>query len=72
MCGTLTDYEELLPSEIFFRIHKSYIINCMHVEKILRDDYSHVLMKNDFKLPVSRRRYAPLLEFLKNNQYYNE
>lgn len=72
LCGTLTDYEELLPSDIFFRVHKSYIINCMHVNKLLKDEYSHVVIRNEYTLPVSRRRYAPLLEFLKNHNYYNE
>ncbi len=72
MCGSLTDYEELLPADMFFRIHKSYIINCLHVNNILKDEHSHVVINEDIILPVSRRRYAPLIEFLKDNHNYNE
>lgn len=72
MCGTLTEYEELLPPELFFRIHKSYLINCLHVKNLIKDEHSEVVIKDVFTLPVSRRRYAPLIEFLKNNHDYNE
>jgi two-component system LytT family response regulator len=72
LSGSLTDYEELMPDEFFYRIHKSYLINCMHVQKILKDEYSQVVMKDNFTLPISRRRFAPLMHFLKSNDYYHE
>ncbi len=72
MSGSLTDYEELLPVDFFFRIHKSYLINCMHVKKIIKDEYNQVVIHENFLLPVSRRRYTPLLDFLKRNDFYNE
>lgn len=72
MSVSLADYEEMLPPEIFYRIHKSYIINCGHVKKILKDETNQVMMSGEYTLPVSRRKFAPLLEFLKNNDYYVE
>jgi len=72
MSGSLGDYEELFPEDFFYRIHKSYLINCAHVKKILKDESTHVVVKDSFTLPVSRRRSVPLIEFLKNNGYYNE
>jgi two-component system LytT family response regulator len=72
MSGSLTDYEDLLPAEIFFRIHKSFLINCIHVKKILKGDYNQVVIHGPYTLPVSRRRYTPLIEFLKMHNYYNE
>jgi two-component system LytT family response regulator len=71
MSGSLTEYEELLPANLFFRIHKSYVINCAHVKKILKDEHNQVAV-NNFTLPVSRRRYTPLLEFLKSNEHHYE
>ena len=72
MSGSLGDYEELFPEDIFYRIHKSYLINCGYVKKILKDESTHVVIKDNYTLPVSRRRSILLIEFLKNNGYYNE
>lgn len=72
LSSSLSDYEELLPASLFYRIHKSYLINCSHVKKILRDETNQVVVNNSYTLPISRRRYSPLLEFLKNNDYAYE
>lgn len=72
MSVSLADYEDMLPDDTFYRIHKSYLINCGHVKKILKDDTNQVVINGEYTLPVSRRRFAPLLEFLKNNDYYDE
>ena len=69
MSTSIAEYEELLPSDSFYRIHKSYLINCQHVKKILKDDSNYIVIRDEFTLPVSWRRYALFLEFLKNNQY---
>ncbi len=71
MSSPLSDYEELLPPNLFYRIHKSYLINCAHVKKMLKDDAHYVVIKDEYTLPVSRRRYPPLVEFLRNNGFYN-
>ncbi|MCF8449507.1 MAG: LytTR family DNA-binding domain-containing protein [Taibaiella sp.] len=67
MSVSLSDYEELLPPDMFYRIHKSYLINRLHVNNIIRDDIGQVVVNNEFTLPVSRRRLATLIDFLKNN-----
>jgi two-component system, LytTR family, response regulator len=72
MSTSIAEYEELLPAEMFYRIHKSYLINCLHVRQILKDESNHIVINNEFTLPVSRRRYTPLLEFLKSNKYNYE
>ena len=69
MSYPLSDYEEILPVSMFFRIHRSYLINCIHIKKILNDENCFVKLNSDITLPVSRRRYPLLLEFLKNNDY---
>ena len=72
LSNSLSDYEELMPDNQFYRIHKSYLINCAHITRILKDDTSQIVIKNQYTLPISRRRFQPLLEFLKNNDYQNE
>lgn len=69
LSSSLSDYEELLPTTLFYRIHKSFLINCSHIKKILKDDMGQVVINDSYTLPVSRRRYSPLLDFLKNNDY---
>lgn len=64
-------YEELLPREYFFRVHKSYLINCKQIEHIVNDDSCSIILKNREKVPVSRRRYADFIRFLTDNKLYS-
>jgi two-component system, LytTR family, response regulator len=65
---SLNEYEEMLPMTSFCRIHRSYLVNCIHVKKVIADDNSFVLMKGKRKLPVSRRRITELMEFFKDKK----
>jgi two-component system LytT family response regulator len=69
LSSPLSDYEELLPADLFYRVHRSYLINCSHIKKIVSDGTSQVVMKNDLVIPVSRRRYTALINFLQTNDY---
>jgi two-component system LytT family response regulator len=66
--NTIADYEELLPMDLFYRIHKSYLLNCSHIKEIIATDVCEVLIKSKNRLPVSRRRYASFIDFLKENE----
>jgi two-component system, LytTR family, response regulator len=59
---TLKDFEELLPSGIFIRIHHSFIINKNHIRKYLKGEGGQVLMSNGKMLDVARRKKE---EFMK-------
>lgn len=69
LSGPLSDYEELLPAEIFYRIHRSYLVNYTQIKKIENNENLQVILRNNIWIPISRRRYTPLLEFLKNNDF---
>jgi len=71
MSNPLSDYEELLPANMFYRIHRSYLVNCLFISKIHKDGTCKIILKDNSVLPVSRRRYAILLEFLQYNRYVN-
>jgi two-component system LytT family response regulator len=71
MSSPMGDYEELLPTEYFFRIHRTYLVNVMHLKKIVNENSNHVIVHDHYALPVGRRRYISLIEFLKNNEYHN-
>ncbi len=68
----ISDYEELLPPTLFYRIHKSFLINCNQIKQILKDESSSLVMNYSINIPISRRRFPSLLEFLQTKPEYNE
>ena len=61
---TLGDIEEMLPPEIFLRIHHSTIVNMNAVTHYSRSDGGYVVMHNNEKLVVSKARKEALLNRL--------
>ena len=61
---TLGDIEELLPSDIFQRIHHSTIVNLDYVTHFMRTDGGYVKMKTGEQLVVSKSRKEAILEKL--------
>ena len=53
---TLKYIEELLPSDIFFRIHKSYLINLNYINNYVNKDGQYVVMDDGTELDVAFRR----------------
>jgi two-component system LytT family response regulator len=61
---TLGDIEEMLPHEIFTRIHHSTIVNINAVTHYIKTDGGYVVMNTNEKLMVSKARKEALLERL--------
>jgi two-component system LytT family response regulator len=59
---TLKDFEDMLPAEIFLRIHHSNIINKSFVERYIRGDGGQVVMNNGIVLDVSKRKKSDFLQ----------
>lgn len=59
---TLKNYDGLLEDHGFYRIHKSYLLNLMHVVSYQRRDGGTVEVSNGDQLPVSRRKRQGFLE----------
>lgn len=71
ICGTkfmvsrnLKEYEAMLTSFSFFRIHNSYLVNLRHVKKYVRGEGGYVLMADGHSCEVSRRKKHELLNRL--------
>jgi two-component system LytT family response regulator len=62
----LKHYEDLLPHKEFMRIHHHHLININHVSRILKNEGSFVVMSDDMKIEMSRRKKDEFLEALKN------
>lgn len=59
---TLKDFEELLPADIFIRIHHSSIINKFFVDRYIRGEGGQVVMRNGNVLDVSKRKKSEFLQ----------
>lgn len=53
---TLKHFEELLPSELFYRIHKTYLVNMNFVKRFFKIDDFLVELTTGAKLPISLRK----------------
>lgn len=61
---TLNSLEQMLDKTSFVRIHRSYIINLLHVTQFSTSDGYDVMLKNGQKYPVSRRKKDDFLDLL--------
>ena len=66
----LFDYDRLLADTIFFRIHKSYLINLLHVKEYIRGEGGTVIMSNGMEIEVSRRKKELFLTKVKEHFKY--
>ncbi|ANM32448.1 hypothetical protein ABI59_23120 [Acidobacteria bacterium Mor1] len=66
MQPTLNDLEKRLDPRQFFRVSRSAIVHLDAVSEVvpLGGGHAEVVMRDDARLEVSRRRYKDLLEFL--------
>lgn len=54
-----------LPENQFVRIHNSYIVNLDYIHSIQKGENWNVILTDDSKLPVSRRKKDELMDKLK-------
>ncbi|HAD14079.1 MAG TPA: hypothetical protein DCF33_16775 [Saprospirales bacterium] len=57
---TLKDLEESLPAKMFLRIHKSHLVNLLHIKKLLPEQ--RLSLTNGDVLEVARRRWPEVQE----------
>ena len=62
---TLAEYEALLDTNIFIRIHRSFIINMACIKEFRKGNGSSVVMLNGQELEVSRRKKEEFLSKMK-------
>lgn len=60
----LGDVEELLPQDIFQRIHHSSLVNVSYISQFLRTDGGYVVLGNGEKLAVSKSKKESLMDRL--------
>ena len=56
------EYEDMLPEQLFFRTHKSYIVNIEKVRRYIRNDGNFVQMEDGTIIEMSRRKKDEFLD----------
>jgi two-component system LytT family response regulator len=64
---TIKSYEELLTGVNFFRVHKRHLINLNFMKRYSKIE-SEVIMDDNMKIEVSRRRRPQFMELMKRLQ----
>jgi two-component system LytT family response regulator len=59
---TLREFEDMLSESGFFRVHKSYLINMMHINRFEKHEGGYIILTNNHKIPVASRKREELLE----------
>lgn len=62
----LKEYETILKSHNFIRIHQSHLINLEYVDRIHKSDGGYAVMKNGKEIPISTRKKDSLIKALEN------
>lgn len=62
---TLKDFEETIPKEKFFRIHKSHLINLKYIKDYSNISGNFITMTDGSKIEISRRRVPEFIQKIK-------
>lgn len=55
--------QELCPAK-FFRVHKSWLVNCGHIIKVSSKDGGFAVLSNGKEIEISRRKKAEFMEMM--------
>jgi two-component system LytT family response regulator len=61
----LGEYEKVLDSSCFYRVHHGYIINIRYLISIIKKDGVYCELANKITIPVSKRRQESFNKFIK-------
>lgn len=65
---TIKSFEDLLEPFNFYRVHKRHVINLNYMKKFVKGDGGYLVMDDDKKIEVSRRRRPAFMEQIKKLQ----
>lgn len=66
ICKPLKHFvQQLANNSMFFKCHRSYLINLKYVDELVKDDGDYLLMNNQKRIPVSKSKRDHFLEVIK-------
>ena len=62
-------FSDLLENkELFYKPHRSYLVNLKFLQKVVKKDGTYIEMENDMCIPVSKEKREELINLLKDLQ----
>lgn len=61
----LKEFEDILLENNFLKVHKSHIVNLIHVNKYIKGKSGYLVMSDDATIPISVRKKDEVLTYLK-------
>ncbi|MEO6407080.1 MAG: LytTR family DNA-binding domain-containing protein [Ferruginibacter sp.] len=61
---TLKDFEDLLPTDIFFRTHHSHLINLNYIKRYIKGDGGQIELQNGNFVDVARRKKEEFMKMI--------
>lgn len=65
---TIKAYEDMLTPFNFYRVHKRHVINLNYMRKFVKGDGGYLIMDDDIRIEVSRRRRPAFMEQMRRLQ----
>jgi two-component system, LytTR family, response regulator len=59
---TLGDVQEVLESQNFVRVHRQYLVNLIHIQKLIKGEGTYLVLSDGKSIPVARQQKAHLME----------
>lgn len=59
---TLGDVQDVLETGDFVRVHRQYMVNLEHIQKLVKGEGTYLLMTNGASIPVARQQKDRLME----------
>ena len=54
-CNSIKTYTEFLPSDLYHRIHRSFLVNILNIKEVVcKGEDTYVILIDDQKIPISR------------------
>ncbi len=59
---TLGDVQDVLESRDFVRVHRQFMVNLNHIQKLVKGEGTYLLLSNGISIPVARQQKDRLME----------
>lgn len=59
---TLGDVQDVLETRDFVRVHRQFMVNLEHIQKLVKGEGTYLLMTNGASIPVARQQKERLME----------